>query len=194
MIFLRLAAVGGVVALLLWGMEDRGWIEAIDFLFPFFSIGAAGAIASFEAQDGLRRPAILLLLVTFTAMIPGVAVTVVDWVRDISGVGQPWLLLGGMLYALTLMAMLGWLFVPAAYIGASLCRDWGRARPWSDGFLFALLAVLFASVWFTDVYGEFPVLGHVGPFSLFLLFTLSALFGGLTGWLFDRLTGYPLAR
>ena len=194
MIFLRIAAVGGVVALLLLAMEDRRWLEAIDFLFPFFSIAAAGATASFEAQDGLRRPTILLLLTTLTAFTPGVALTLVSWIRDISELGAGWLFLGGMLYALTLMAMLGWLFIPAAYIGASLCRDWGRLRPWSDAVLFALLAVLFASVWFTDVYGEFPVLGRLGPLTLTLLFSLSAVFGGLTGWLFDRLTGYPLSR
>ena len=194
MIFLRIAAVGGLVALLLWAMEDRRWIEAIDFLFPFFSIGAAGAIASFEAQDGLRRPAILLLLITLTAFAPGVALTLVSLVREVSTLGPGWLLLGGLLYSLTLMAMLGWLFIPAAYVGASLCRDWGRMRPWSDAALFALLGLLFASVWFTDVYGEFPVLGRLGPLTLTLLFGLSALFGGLTGWLFDRLTGYPLSR
>ena len=194
MIFLRIAAVGGVVALLLWAMEGRRWIEAIDFLFPFFSIGAAGAIASFEAQDGLRRPAILLSLITLTAFAPGIAVVLVDRGRDITEAGPVLLTLGGMLYALTLMAMLGWLFIPAAYVGASLCRDWGRLRPWSDAALFSLLAVLFAAVWFTEVYGEFPVLGRLGPFTLVVLFSLSAIFGGLIGWLFERLTGYPLAR
>lgn len=194
MIFLRIAAVGGVVALLLWAMEDRGWIEAIDFLFPFFSIGAAGAIASFEAQDGLRRPAILLLLTTLTAFAPGVAATLVAIFQEISIWPTSAMFFGGMLYALTLMAMLGWLFVPANYVGASLCRDWMRQRPWSDIVLWGLMGLLFATVWFTDVYGGFPVLQRLGPLTLTLLFALSGLFGGLTGWLFYRLTGYPVSR
>jgi hypothetical protein len=194
MIFLRIAAVGGVVALLLWAMEDRRWISAIDFLFPFFSIGAAGAIASFEAQDGLRRPAILLLLATLTVFSSGVALWILSFFREVSPWPPAGLFFGGLLYSLTLMAMLGWLFVPAVYVGASLCRDWLYNRPWSDMALWSLMAVLFASVWFTDVYGPLPVLERLGWLTLTLLFSFSALFGAGIGWLFYRLTGYPLSR
>jgi hypothetical protein len=35
---------------------------------------------------------------------------------------------------------------------------------------------------------------RLGPFILTMLFALSTLFGGLVGWLFYRLTGYPVSR
>jgi len=193
-IYLRLLAVGGVVALLLWAMEDKRWIEAVNFLFPFFSLAAAGAVGSFEAQDGLRRTGALLLCTCLAAFAPGVALTVLELFRDVAEVGPVWVFLGGLVYALTLLAMLVWLFLPAAYAGVSLIRDWIYGRPATDAFLWGLVGVLFASIWFTGVYGPFPALGPLGPASLAFLFAGSAGLGGLIGWLFYRLTGYPVTR
>jgi uncharacterized membrane protein (GlpM family) len=194
MIYLRLLAAGGVVALLLWGMEDKRWIQGIDFLFPFFTLAAAAAVASFEAQDGLRRTGALLLSTCLAAFAPGVVLTLAAFFRDVATIDPLWIFLGGFVYALSLLIMLVWLFLPAAYAGVSLIRDWMYGRPATDAFLWALMTVLFASVWFTDVYGGFPTLKRLGPATIAFLFAGSAGLGGLIGWLFYRLTGYPMTR
>jgi len=194
MIYLRLTAVGGVVALLLWAMHDRRWIEAIAFLFPMFSIASAIAIGGFEAQDRLVRTGSLLGCTLLAAMAPSLPLALARLVRDVSGLGPVWLFLAGMLYAFSLLAMLGWLFLPAAYAGVSLCRDWLKGRPRTDAFLFGMLALLFAWVWFSDVYGAFPGLHRLGWATLSFLYVSSGGLGALIGWLFYRLTGYPVSR
>ena len=195
MIFLRLLAVGGVVALLLWAMEDRGWITAISFLFPFFTFAAAAAIGSFEAQDGIQRSAALLGLTAAAAFAPGLMLTLADTVRTVSHLSSPlWVFGAGLGYAVSVLVMLGWLVLPAIYGGASLCRDWMRQRPASDMALWALMTTLFAAVWFSDVHGGFWALSPLGWFTTAFLYGGSAAIGAGLGWLFHRWTGYPSAR
>lgn len=182
------------MALLLWGMEDKGWIAAISFLFPFFTLAAAGAIASFEAADGIRRSALLLTFTFLAAAAPGVMLTLADSFRAAHQLTPFWLFLAGLVYALSLVVMLGWLFLPALYGGVSLIRDWMRQRPWSDMVLWSLITVLFAAVWFSDVYGAIPGLGRLGWFTTGFLYLGSAGIGAGLGWLFHRWTGYPVTR
>ena len=195
MIYLRLAAVGGVVALLLWAMEDKAWIEAIrPLLFPLFSLVTVFAVASFEAQDRLVRTSALFGCVLLAALAPGLLLVIADLFRDVSSFGPILLFFAAVTFAFVLLSVLGWLFLGAAYAGVSLCRDWMKGRPWTDAFLFAMLGLLFAWVWFTDAGIDFDPLQPVGWLTLTFLYTGSAGLGGLVGWLFYRLTGYPVAR
>lgn len=195
MIYLRLLAVGLVVALLLWAMEDRRWIEAIrPLLFPLFSLGVIFAVASFEAQDRLVRTGALFGCTLLAAFAPGVLLTLASLVRDVSALPPGWLFLAGFVYACVVLTMLGWLFLGAAYAGVSLCRDWIRGRPRTDAFFFAMLTVLFAVVWFTDAGVDFRSVQRLGWGTLSFLYAGSAALGGLIGWLFYRLTGYPVSR
>ena len=195
MIHLRLLAVGGVVALLLWAMEDKAWIEAIrPLLFPLFSIGTIFAVASFEAQDRLARTSALFGCTLLAAFAPGLLLTLASPFRDVSALAPFWLFLAGLVYACVVLTVLGWLFLGAAYAGVSLCRDEMKGRPWTDAFFFALLTVLFAVVWFTDAGLDFRSVHRLGWGTLTYLYAGSAVLGGLTGWLFYRLTGYPVSR
>ena len=195
MIWLRLLAVAGVVALLLWAMEGKRWIEAIrPLLFPLFSIITTFAVASFEAQDRLVRTGALFGCTLLAAIAPGLLLTLASFFRDVSAFGPLLLFFAGLTFGFVLLAVLGWLFLGAAYAGVSLCRDWMKGRPWTDAFLFALLTGLFAWVWFTDAGVDFDPLHRLGWATLTFLYAGSLGLGGLIGWLFYRLTGYPVSR
>ena len=195
MIYLRLLAVGLVVALLLWAMEDKDWIEAIrPLLFPLFSIGTIFAVASFEAQDRLVRTGALFGCTLLAAFAPGLLLTLAGLVREVSALPTFWLFLSSLVYACVVLTVLGWLFLGAAYAGVSLCRDWMKGRPRTDAFFFAMLTVLFALVWFTDLGLDFRAAQRLGWGTLSFLYAGSAVLGGLIGWLFYRLTGYPVSR
>ncbi len=190
--FLSLCLVGAAFATLLW-LQDltRRWSEPVDFLFVIASLAAVWAVNAFEERDRLANPYAFLFTAWFAAFVPGFVLALIDWSGDPTLLRLALLLLSAIGRTFSLLAQVGWCFIPALYAGVSLCRAKHRVRPWTDLWLWSLLTTLLAWAWMLFA----PPLGTGEPLpeQLLVLYPASAAFGVLIGWRFAK-TGFPLAR